>query len=213
MKYQLQFFYIIHIFQISLHLSEKNEFDKKELEKHLRSVKLKVLNSNYKNSPNISKRQMLKLLHLISFEDHLEQNTLNRATFNTLELLKLTMDNTSIVMFAKDNGLTVKKLHESHYRLFRNNNKVFDIFTKYSNGRVVCNKVNFFKSNSWHSLFHKNINERVVELQSLLLLNENKPSTIRNKSIKDSHKMPTENFPYKNATEYLIDFKNNHPIY
>jgi|688.fasta_scaffold768358_2 hypothetical protein len=92
MKYQLQLFYIIHIFQISLHLSEKNEFDKKELEKHLRSVKLKVLNSNYKNSPNISKRQMLKLLHLISFEDHLEQNTLNRATFNTLELLKLTIN-------------------------------------------------------------------------------------------------------------------------
>lgn len=88
MKYQLQLFYIIHIFQISLKLLEETDFDEKELKKHLRIVKLKFLNSKYKNSSSINNRQVLKLLHLITFEDNLESNTINRSTLNTIKLLK-----------------------------------------------------------------------------------------------------------------------------
>jgi hypothetical protein len=88
MKYQLQLFYIIHIFQISLNLLEKSEFDKTEIKKHLRNAKLKFLNSTYKNSVNINNRQILKILHLIHFEEALDQNNLNRSNLNTLQLLK-----------------------------------------------------------------------------------------------------------------------------
>ena len=71
-----------------MNLLEKNEFDKKELKKHLRNTKLKFLNSTYKNSITINNRQILKILHLIHFEEVLDQNNLNRSDLNTLEILK-----------------------------------------------------------------------------------------------------------------------------
>lgn len=93
MKYQIQLFYILHIFQASLHLLEKNDIhNNKELKKHLRNVKLKFLNSRYKNAYNLNTRQILKVLYLINFEDRVEQNVLNRANVNTLEFLKLNIN-------------------------------------------------------------------------------------------------------------------------
>lgn len=89
-----QFSYILKIFCSSLEILEKNKIQKGHLKNDLKNVKFKILHNINKKSgknadiSNINQRDILKILYLSNFEETFQPNSLNRASFNLIHLLK-----------------------------------------------------------------------------------------------------------------------------
>lgn len=97
MKEDLYLWNLLKLFESSIQILEKNSLQNKTTSNELKKLKFKWL-YNQKKQPRekiltYKNRECLKTLYLINFEDILDNNLLNRAEVNLLNLLKLDINN------------------------------------------------------------------------------------------------------------------------
>lgn len=94
MKTSNQLFYLLNIFHSSIQTLEKNNVKTKTLKQDLKNLKFKILyNIKPTHNPTISSREILKILYLISFEENIQNNSLNRNSLNLLNAMTKNADN------------------------------------------------------------------------------------------------------------------------
>jgi hypothetical protein len=109
MKEDLYLWNLLKLFESSIQILEKNSFQNKTTSNELKKLKFKWL-YNQKKQPRQKKltyknRECLKTLYLINFEDILDNNLLNRAEVNLLNLLKLNINNYNISILPTEANL------------------------------------------------------------------------------------------------------------